>query len=62
MPDGSSPEQTVQAKLGNPVKAKGLQLKAQTLVRKFARERKLPLSPVLTEKDFDEMTSYWAWY
>lgn len=52
----------VQALMGNPIKAKGLQLKAQSLLKGFARERRLPFTPELSDQDFDDMVSFWAWY
>jgi hypothetical protein len=52
----------VQLLIGNPIKAKGLQLKAQSLLREFARSQGLPFKSGLSDQDFDGMTSFWAWF
>ncbi len=52
----------IQLQIGNPVKAKGLQLKAESLLRGFKREQGLPFTTVLSNKDFEDAVSFWFWY
>ncbi|KAK0641825.1 P-loop containing nucleoside triphosphate hydrolase protein [Cercophora newfieldiana] len=48
--------------MGNPTKAKGLRLRAQSILREFARNQRRPLASPLSDQDFDEFVQFWAWY
>ena len=52
----------VQTLMGNPIRAKGLELKAQGMIKMFARKKGLSLGPVISDADYDRMVSFWSWY
>ncbi|KAF5003988.1 hypothetical protein FDECE_9488 [Fusarium decemcellulare] len=52
----------LQMLLGNSIKAKGTQLKAQSQLKSFARDKNLSLPATLGDEDFDALVSFWAWY